>query len=135
MEWSESTRKVRDDQSAVRAAICRNSREHAPEAFRKETAKTMNSRDLEDNSRLGQVPGYDGRSQATQLCSRRSHSYVRSLVATLLTVGRGHLSAADNALVLVVVTVAVASAGHRGPAALAALVSAASFDFFAYPTL
>jgi Domain of unknown function (DUF4118) len=51
------------------------------------------------------------------------------LVAMLLTLGRGHLSAADNALVLVVVTVAVASAGHRGPAALAALVSAASFDF------
>ena len=51
------------------------------------------------------------------------------VVAALLTLGRGHLSAADNALVLVVVTVAVASSGHRGPAALAALVSAASFDF------
>jgi hypothetical protein len=50
-------------------------------------------------------------------------------IAALLTLGRGHLSAADNALVLVVVTVAIASSGHRGPAALAALVSAASFDF------
>jgi K+-sensing histidine kinase KdpD len=50
-------------------------------------------------------------------------------VAALLILGRGHLSSADNALVLVVVTVAVASSGHRGPAALAALVSAASFDF------
>jgi len=51
-------------------------------------------------------------------------------VAVLLIVGRGHLSAADDALVLVVVTVAVASSGRRGPAALAALASAASFDFF-----
>ena len=51
-------------------------------------------------------------------------------VAALLTLDRGHLSAADNALVLVVVTVAIASFGRPGPAALAALVSAASFDFF-----
>ncbi|HVA03680.1 MAG TPA: DUF4118 domain-containing protein [Acidimicrobiales bacterium] len=52
------------------------------------------------------------------------------VVATLLIPGRGHLSAADDALVLVVVTVAVASSGRRGPGALAAIVSAASFDFF-----
>jgi K+-sensing histidine kinase KdpD len=51
-------------------------------------------------------------------------------VAAVLIPGRGHLSAADDALILVVVTVAVASSGRRGPAALAALVSAASFDFF-----
>jgi len=51
-------------------------------------------------------------------------------VAALLIPGRGHLSAADDALVLVVVTVAVASSGRRAAAALAALVSAASFDFF-----
>jgi len=51
-------------------------------------------------------------------------------VALLLVPGREHLSAADNALILVVVTVAVASSGRRGPAAVAALVSAASFDFF-----
>jgi Domain of unknown function (DUF4118) len=50
-------------------------------------------------------------------------------VAFLLTIGRGHLSPADNALILVVVTVAVACAGNRWAAALAALVSAASFDF------
>ncbi|MFZ0665738.1 MAG: DUF4118 domain-containing protein [Acidimicrobiales bacterium] len=50
-------------------------------------------------------------------------------VALLLTVGRGHLSSADNALILVVVTVAVACAGNRWAAAIAALVSAASFDF------
>jgi K+-sensing histidine kinase KdpD len=51
-------------------------------------------------------------------------------VAALLVPGRGHLSAADNALILVLVTVAVASSGRRGAAAMAALVSAASFDFF-----
>jgi K+-sensing histidine kinase KdpD len=51
-------------------------------------------------------------------------------VAAALIPARGHLSAADDALVLVVVTVAVASSGRRGAAALAALVAAASFDFF-----
>ena len=51
-------------------------------------------------------------------------------VAALLVLGRGHLSSADGALVLVVVTVAIASSGRRGAAAVAALVSAASFDFF-----
>jgi K+-sensing histidine kinase KdpD len=50
-------------------------------------------------------------------------------VAFLLVPSRGHLGPADDALVLVVVTVAVASRGRRGPAALAALVAAASFDF------
>jgi K+-sensing histidine kinase KdpD len=50
-------------------------------------------------------------------------------VALLLVPSRGHLSAADDALVLVVVTVAIASWGHRGAAAVAALMSAASFDF------
>jgi len=50
--------------------------------------------------------------------------------ALVLISGRGHLSAADDALILIVVTVAVASAGNRGAAAVAALVSAASFDFF-----
>jgi K+-sensing histidine kinase KdpD len=51
-------------------------------------------------------------------------------MTALLIPARGHLSAANEALILVVVTVAIASAGHRSPAALAALVSAASFDFF-----
>ncbi len=51
-------------------------------------------------------------------------------VAGALVPGRGHLRAADDVLILVVVTVAVASSGRRGPAALAALVCAASFDFF-----
>ena len=50
-------------------------------------------------------------------------------IALLLVPSRGHLSAADDALVLVVVTVAIASRGNRGAAALAALVAAASFDF------
>lgn len=51
------------------------------------------------------------------------------VVALLLVPGRGHLSTADNALVLVVVTVAVACSGYRSAAAVAAIVSAASFDF------
>ncbi|HUY21469.1 MAG TPA: DUF4118 domain-containing protein [Acidimicrobiales bacterium] len=51
-------------------------------------------------------------------------------MSAALIPARGHLSAANAALILVVVTVAVASAGLRGPAAAAALVSAASFDFF-----
>jgi K+-sensing histidine kinase KdpD len=50
-------------------------------------------------------------------------------VALLLVPSRGHLGPADDALVLVVVTVAIASWGNRGAAALAALVAAASFDF------
>ncbi len=50
-------------------------------------------------------------------------------VALLLVPSRGHLGPADDALVLVVVTVAIASIGNRSAAALAALVSAASFDF------
>jgi K+-sensing histidine kinase KdpD len=50
-------------------------------------------------------------------------------VALLLVPSRGHLGPADDALVLVVVTVAIASRGNRGAAAIAALVAAASFDF------
>jgi K+-sensing histidine kinase KdpD len=50
--------------------------------------------------------------------------------ALLLIPGRGHLDSADNALVLVVVTVAIASLGNRAGAAVCALVSAVSFDFF-----
>jgi K+-sensing histidine kinase KdpD len=50
-------------------------------------------------------------------------------VALLLVPSRGRLSAADDALVLVVVTVAIASWGHRAAATAAALVAAASFDF------
>ena len=50
--------------------------------------------------------------------------------AVVLVLGRGHLGSADNVLILVVVTVSVASAGNRGAAALAALVAAAGFDFF-----
>ncbi len=53
------------------------------------------------------------------------------LCATALLIpSRGHLDSADDALVLVLVTVAVASRGHRAAAALCALVSAVSFDFF-----
>ena len=50
--------------------------------------------------------------------------------AAVLIPWRGRLDAADNALFLVVVIVAVASTGRRLAAILAALVSALSFDFF-----
>lgn len=49
--------------------------------------------------------------------------------ASVLIPGRGHIAAADNALILVVVIVAVASTGRRLAAAVAAIVSALSFDF------
>jgi K+-sensing histidine kinase KdpD len=51
------------------------------------------------------------------------------IVALALVPSRGHIGAADDALVLVVVTVAIASWGNRFAAALAAIVAAASFDF------
>jgi K+-sensing histidine kinase KdpD len=51
-------------------------------------------------------------------------------VAALLIPSRGHLDTADDALVLVVVTVAMASQGRRWAALLSALVAAVSFDFF-----
>jgi K+-sensing histidine kinase KdpD len=50
-------------------------------------------------------------------------------VALLLVPSRSHLSAADDALVLVVVVVAIASWGHRAAAITASLVAAASFDY------
>src|SRR5580658_6511069 len=50
--------------------------------------------------------------------------------AALLIPGRGHLDTADDALVLVLVTVAIASRGNRMAGALCALVAAVSFDFF-----
>jgi K+-sensing histidine kinase KdpD len=50
--------------------------------------------------------------------------------ALLLIPGRGHFAVADNALVLVVVIVAVASTGRRLAAAVAAIASALTFDFF-----
>lgn len=51
------------------------------------------------------------------------------VVALALVPSRGHIGAADDALILVVVTVAIASWGNRLAAALAAIVAAASFDF------
>jgi hypothetical protein len=51
-------------------------------------------------------------------------------VALCLIPFRTHLQSADGALVLVLVTVAIASRGQRMPAALCALMSAVSFDFF-----
>jgi K+-sensing histidine kinase KdpD len=51
------------------------------------------------------------------------------VVALLLVPLRGNLSAANDALVLVVATVAIASWGQRLAAAVAALVSAACFDY------
>ncbi len=52
------------------------------------------------------------------------------IVAALLIPGRGHLNAANNALILVVAVVAVAANGSRLAAAVAALSAAISFDFF-----
>jgi K+-sensing histidine kinase KdpD len=52
------------------------------------------------------------------------------VVALALTPWRGSLDTADNALILVVVIVAVASTGRRFAAVVAAVVSALSFDFF-----
>jgi K+-sensing histidine kinase KdpD len=51
-------------------------------------------------------------------------------VAAALIPSRGHIESADDALVLVLVTVAIASRGNRGAAAVCALLSAISFDFF-----
>jgi K+-sensing histidine kinase KdpD len=51
------------------------------------------------------------------------------VVALLLIPGRNHLDSADDALVLVVVTVAIASTGSRIRAFVTAIVAAASFDF------
>ncbi len=50
-------------------------------------------------------------------------------VALVLIPGRNHVDSADDALILVVVTVAIASTGNRLRAFVAALVAAASFDF------
>jgi K+-sensing histidine kinase KdpD len=74
-------------------------------------------------------------SLAAVLASRRRLIWAVAVVAPVATAlalipGRGHLSVADDALILIVVTVAVASSGNRGAAALAALVSALAFDFF-----
>jgi K+-sensing histidine kinase KdpD len=52
------------------------------------------------------------------------------VVALLLTPWRDRLAAADNALILVVVIVAVATAGYRWAAAVCALASALAFDVF-----
>ena len=51
-------------------------------------------------------------------------------LALALTPWRDRLAPADNALLLVVVIVAVATSGRRWAAALCALVAALSFDFF-----
>jgi K+-sensing histidine kinase KdpD len=51
------------------------------------------------------------------------------VVALLLVPGRTHLDSADDALVLVVVTVAIASTGSRIRAFATAIVAAVSFDF------
>ena len=52
------------------------------------------------------------------------------VVAAALTPWRSRLAPADDALILVVVIVAVATLGRRWAAALCALVAALSFDFF-----
>jgi len=52
------------------------------------------------------------------------------VVALALTPWRNRLAPADNALILVVVIVAVATSGRRWAAALCALSAALSFDFF-----
>ncbi len=52
------------------------------------------------------------------------------VVAALLIPGRGHLNTANDALILVVVTVVISTFGTRMVSAMSAIVSAASFDFF-----
>ncbi len=52
------------------------------------------------------------------------------VVAALLIPGRGHLNAANDALILVVVTVVISTFGSRMAAAMCAIASGASFDFF-----
>jgi K+-sensing histidine kinase KdpD len=52
------------------------------------------------------------------------------LLALALTPWRDRLAPADNALLLVVVIVAVATSGRRWAAALCALAAALSFDYF-----
>jgi K+-sensing histidine kinase KdpD len=52
------------------------------------------------------------------------------VVAALLIPGRGHLNTANDALILVVVTVVISTFGTRLVSAVSAVVSAASFDFF-----
>lgn len=54
-------------------------------------------------------------------------------VGGLLVPARGHLTAANSALILVVAVVAVATGGSRGAAAVAAIAAAISFDFFLTP--
>ncbi len=51
-------------------------------------------------------------------------------VAVALIPGRGHLDTADNALVLVVAIVAVATTGRRLAAVVAALSATLSYDYF-----
>jgi len=52
------------------------------------------------------------------------------MVAALLIPARSHLNAGNNALILVVAVVAVATSGSRLAAAVAALAAALSFDLF-----
>jgi K+-sensing histidine kinase KdpD len=54
-------------------------------------------------------------------------------VAALMTTVRGVVTGSNAALVLVLVVVAVAATGHRAAGVLAALVAAASFDYFLAP--
>lgn len=54
-------------------------------------------------------------------------------VGGLLVPVRGHLTAANSALILVVAVVAVATGGSRGAAAVSAIAAAISFDFFLTP--
>jgi K+-sensing histidine kinase KdpD len=79
-------------------------------------------------SRVQTIARLVGRSRPTWVWL--AAAFVPIGAALLLVPSRGHLGPADSALVLVVVTVAIASCGNRGAAALAALVAAASFDFF-----
>ena len=73
--------------------------------------------------------GVDGPDRRLRVSIWLAAVAVPTVVAVLLVPSRGHLGPADDALVLVVVTVTIASWGNRMAAALAALVAAASFDF------
>ena len=78
-------------------------------------------------------PAARGRLAGVRSAARRSSgrwpSWRRSPWPSSSFPGRNHLDSADDALVLVVVTVAIASAGSRIRAFVAAIVAAASFDF------
>jgi K+-sensing histidine kinase KdpD len=87
--------------------------------------------EVEQPSAAGSTVSPNGQSGANRERWIMAAAVVAPIAAALLLIPwRGHLDTADNALILVVVIVAVASTGRRLAAALSALVSALAFDFF-----